>query len=255
MKIISFNLNGIRSAISKGLLDWLGSASPDVVCFQELKASVDQIPLMDFELLGYHHFWFPAKKKGYSGVGILSKVKPDNVVYGMGDRRYDDEGRFLRIDIGDLSIVSVYHPSGTTGDERQAFKMQWLTDFQNYVNTLRNERRQLILAGDYNICREAIDIHNPKGNEKTSGFLPEERSWFADFLHDGYLDSFRVLHPDEKDRYSWWSFRANARQNNKGWRIDYLITTENMRQRLVNASIHSDVVFSDHCPVELVLDD
>lgn len=248
MKIISYNVNGIRAAISKGLLEWLDGVSPDVVCFQELKATPDQIPVMEIEAMGYHCYWFSAKKKGYSGVGILSKKEPDNVVFGMNNALYDDEGRFLRADFGDLSVVSVYHPSGTTGEERQDFKMEWLDFFRKYVNELRKERPNLVLSGDYNICHEAIDIHDPIRNATSSGFLPEERQWFTDFLSDGYIDSFRTL-CKEPSHYSWWSYRANARENNKGWRIDYHILTDSLKDNLVSAAILPEAKHSDHCPI------
>lgn len=248
MKIISYNVNGIRAAISKGLLEWLDGVSPDVVCFQELKATPDQIPVMEIEAMGYHCYWFSAKKKGYSGVGILSKKEPDNVVFGMNNALYDDEGRFLRADFGDLSVVSVYHPSGTTGEERQDFKMEWLDFFRKYVNELRKERPNLVLSGDYNICHEAIDIHDPIRNATSSGFLPEERQWFTDFLSDGYIDSFRTL-CKEPSHYSWWSYRANARENNKGWRIDYHILTDSLKDNLVSAAILPEARHSDHCPI------
>ncbi|HPE44086.1 MAG TPA: exodeoxyribonuclease III, partial [Bacteroidales bacterium] len=179
MKIISYNVNGIRAAINKGFLDWLKTEAPDVICLQEIKAMHEQIPLMDFEALGYHHFWFPAQKKGYSGTALLSRIQPDNVVYGINLPQYDNEGRFLRADFGELSVVSIYHPSGSSGDERQAFKMQWLSDFQDYVLNLRKERPNLILSGDYNICHQAIDIHDPVRNATVSGFLPEEREWMT----------------------------------------------------------------------------
>lgn len=252
MRIFSYNVNGIRAAISKGLLQWLEATSPDVICLQEIKATHDQIPLMEIEMLGYNHYWFPAKKKGYSGVAILSKTQPDNVVYGMGNDEYDDEGRFIRADFGDLSVVSVYHPSGTSGDERQDFKMKWLDFFHNYVNELRKSRPQLVISGDYNICHEAIDIHDPIRNAKSSGFLPEEREWFTKFLNDGYTDSFRFLNK-EPHNYSWWSYRANAKQNNKGWRIDYHILTENLNDSLQSVSIMPEVNFSDHCPIVVEL--
>ena len=252
MRIVSYNVNGIRAAISKGLLQWIQSNSPDVICFQELKATPEQFPLMDFEMMGYHHFWFPAKKKGYSGVGLLSKMRPDNVVYGIGNPLYDDEGRFLRADFGPLSVVSVYHPSGTSGDERQDFKMQWLPVFHKYVNELRKQRSQLVLAGDYNICHQDIDINNPKAHVKTSGFLPEERQWMSEFLNDGYVDSFRHL-VKEANQYTWWSFRANARERNIGWRIDYQMITENLTDKIASVGILTDAKHSDHCPTLLEL--
>ena len=252
MKIVSYNVNGIRAAINKGLMQWINDYQPDVLCFQELKATPDQIPLMDFEMMGYHHYWFPAQKKGYSGVGLITKQKPDNVVYGMNEPLYDNEGRFLRADFGDLSVVSVYHPSGTTGDERQAFKMVWLDFFRNYVNALRKERPNLVLSGDYNICHEDIDINNPRKHDTSSGFLPEERQWMTDFLSDGYIDTFRHL-VKEPNRYSWWSFRAGARQKNLGWRIDYHIVTDNMKDRIAGVDILPEVMQSDHCPIVLEL--
>ena len=252
MNIISYNVNGIRAAIGKGLLEWLDSVSPDVVCFQELRATPDQIPVMEIGAMGYHCYWFSAQKKGYSGVGILTKQEPDNVVYGMNNKLYDDEGRFLRADFGDMSVVSVYHPSGTTGEERQDFKMQWLDFFRNYVNELRKTRPNLLLSGDYNICHEAIDIHDPVRNANNSGFLPEERQWFTDFLGDGYVDGFRHM-CKEPHHYSWWSYRTNARANNKGWRIDYHIVTDNLKDKINKAAIFPEAMHSDHCPIYVEL--
>jgi exodeoxyribonuclease III len=253
MKIISYNVNGIRAAINKGLLHWIMASKPDVLCLQEIKAQEDQIPLLDFEELGYHHYWFPAQKKGYSGVGMLTKAAPDYVEYGMGMERYDSEGRFLRADFGDLSVVSVYHPSGSSGDDRQAFKMQWLDDFNTYVHKLRQVRKKLVLSGDYNICHQAIDIHDPVRNATVSGFLPEERAWMSAFLEQGYIDTFRHLNK-EPHHYSWWSYRANARNNNKGWRIDYNMITENLLPNLKAARILPDARHSDHCPVVVEID-
>jgi exodeoxyribonuclease III len=253
MKIISYNVNGIRAAINKGLLQWIKASKPDVLCLQEIKAQEDQIPLLDFEELGYHHYWFPAQKKGYSGVGLLTKAAPDYVEYGMGMERYDSEGRFLRADFGDLSVVSVYHPSGSSGDDRQAFKMQWLDDFNTYVHKLRQVRKKLVLSGDYNICHQAIDIHDPVRNATVSGFLPEERAWMSAFLEQGYIDTFRHLNK-EPHHYSWWSYRANARNNNKGWRIDYNMITENLLPNLKAARILPDARHSDHCPVVVEID-
>lgn len=252
MKIISYNVNGIRAAINKGFLDWLVATNADVVCLQEIKAQTDQIPLLEFNERGYHHYWYPAEKKGYSGVAILSKKQPDHVEYGMGMQQYDREGRFLRADFGDVSVVSVYHPSGSSGDERQAFKMQWLDDFEKHVQQLRQIRPNLILSGDYNICHQAIDIHDPVRNATVSGFLPEEREWLTDFLARGYVDTFRHLNK-EPHHYSWWSYRANARNNNKGWRIDYHMITENLLSKLNSARILPEARHSDHCPVVVEL--
>lgn len=250
-KIVSYNVNGIRAAVTKGFTEWLSEYSPDIVCLQETKAQADQIPVLDFKAIGYHCFSFSAQKKGYSGVAILTKDMPDNVLAGMQTPAYDNEGRFIRADFGDISVISAYHPSGTSGEERQAFKMKWLLDFQNYVLELQKTRPYLILAGDYNICNKAIDIHDPVRNANSSGFLPEERAWMDVFLSLGFTDSFRYFHPQAKDEYSWWSYRANARANNKGWRIDYLMTTKNLDERLRSAYILPQVQHSDHCPVGL----
>jgi len=252
-RIISYNVNGIRAAIKKGLIEWISAADPDVLCIQETKAQPDQIPLFEFEIMGYRSYAHSAKKKGYSGVAIFTKNEPDHVVAGTGIQKYDDEGRFLRLDLGDVSVVSVYHPSGSSGDERQAFKMQWLFDFQDYVTELRKTRPKLIISGDYNICHEAIDIHDPVRNAKISGFLPEEREWMTGFLNSGFIDSFRHLNK-QPHNYSWWSYRANARANNKGWRIDYNMVTENMKEQIKRAAILPQAMHSDHCPVLVEMD-
>jgi len=252
-RILSYNVNGIRSAVSKGLLHFLLEVNPDVICFQETKAQPGQMHESDYEALGYFCYASSAVKKGYSGVAIFCKVEPDLVVYGMGDDKYDNEGRVIRADFGDVSVISVYFPSGTTGGARQAFKMEFLTDFQNYLTELRKTRCKLIISGDYNICRLWIDIHNPEKQLDTSGFLPEEREWFAKFVDDGYVDSFREVN-QEKHQYSWWSYRAGARQNNKGWRIDYHMITSNMRDKILDAKILPQAVHSDHCPVLVEID-
>ncbi len=252
-RIITYNVNGIRAAMGKGLTAWIKSSAPDILCVQEIKANPEQVGVLEFEELGYHHYWYPAQKKGYSGVAIFSKIKPNHVEYGCGIKAYDDEGRFLRADYGDVSVVSVYHPSGSSGDERQAFKMKWLTDFQDYVSQLRKKRKKLVLSGDYNICHKAIDIHNPVSNAKTSGFLPEEREWFDGFVDDGFVDSFRHFN-QQPHQYSWWSYRANSRAKNLGWRIDYNMVTENLKSNLKRSAILSDAMHSDHCPVLLDID-
>jgi exodeoxyribonuclease-3 len=247
-KILSYNVNGIRAAINKGFETWLKNVNPDIVCIQETKAQPEQIDSELFKKMGYESYWFSAQKKGYSGVGILTKIKPDNVVYGMNIEKYDNEGRFLRADFGDVSVISVYHPSGSSGDDRQAFKMQWLSDFRKYINELKLSRKHLIISGDYNICRLWIDIHNPDKQETTSGFLPEEREWFQNFIDDGFTDTFRMFN-SKPDNYSWWSYRAAARERNKGWRIDYHIITKNFECKIADAFILPDAMHSDHCPV------
>lgn len=248
MKIISYNVNGIRAALLKDIGSWISREKPDVLCLQETKAQADQIDNNYFRELGYNVYAHSAQKKGYSGVAILSRLEPDSLHYGMGNPGYDNEGRVIRADFNDLSIINVYFPSGTTGDIRQDFKMKFLADFHHFVNELRKERPNLVISGDFNICRLWIDIHNPKANLKTSGFLPEEREWFQEFTDDGYIDTFREFNPDPH-HYSWWSFRANSRAQNKGWRIDYNIVTDNIKGRLVNAGIMPEAVHSDHCPV------
>jgi len=248
MKIISYNVNGIRAAIKKGFVAWLKEENPDVLCIQETKAQPEQIESRLFEELGYQCHWFSAKKKGYSGVGILTKITPDRIETGIGIEKYDVEGRLLRIDLQDVTILSVYHPSGSSGDVRQAYKMEWLSDFQAYITELKKTRPNIIASGDVNICRLWIDIHNPEKQQKTSGFLPEEREWFSRFLDTGFVDSFRELNA-EPHHYSWWSYRAAARARNKGWRIDYHLVSEPLKNRIKSASILPEVKHSDHCPV------
>ena len=248
MRIISYNVNGIRAAISKGFLNWLQQANPDIICLQEIKATEDQIPLLDVELSGYpYHYWFPATKKGYSGVAILSKIKPNKVVFGTGIDHMDFEGRNLRADFDDFSVMSFYLPSGTNMD-RLDYKFQYMDEFQEYINNLKKEIPNLIICGDYNICHEAIDIHDPIRNKTVSGFLPEERAWLDKFMKNGFIDTFRFFNK-EPHHYSWWSYRANARANNKGWRIDYCLASEPLKDRLRRAVILPEAKHSDHCPV------
>lgn len=253
MKIITYNVNGVRSAIGKGLIPWLMRERPDVLCLQETKAQPGQIPVEEFEALGYHCHWFSAEKKGYSGVGLLSLKKPDHVIYGMANDRYDTEGRLLRADFGDVSVVSVYHPSGTTGEERQNFKYEWLEDFYDYAHDLLETRPKLIISGDYNICHRPIDIHDPVRNARNSGFLPGERAWMEDFINSGFTDSFRHFnkHPHH---YTWWSYRAGSRTRNLGWRIDYNMVSPLLKPAMLNAWIQPQTVHSDHCPAVLEID-
>lgn len=253
-KIISYNINGIRAAINKGLVDWLKEAKPDVLCIQETKAQPDQIDAPAFEALGYRCYCFSAQKKGYSGVAILSKKQPDTIVYGMDNEPYDNEGRVLQADFGDITIISAYFPSGSYGDIRQEFKMRFLYDFKQYVEKLRKTRPKLIISGDYNICHKPIDINHPERHKKSSGFLPEEREWFDKFLETGFVDTFRQ-YDKSSEKYSWWSYRAGSRGKNLGWRIDYNLITENLLPDLQNAYILPDVFHSDHCPVVIEIRD
>lgn len=252
-RIISYNVNGIRAAMRKGFLDWLKAADPDVLCLQEIKAYPEQLEEGVIERLPYYTYWHPAEKKGYSGVSIWTKNEPKHVEIGCGNELYDKEGRVLRVDFKDYSVLSVYMPSGTSGDERQAFKMKWLDFFQNYIDNLRKEIPNLVISGDYNICHTEIDIHNPKQNANTSGFKPEERAWVSQFIDSGFIDSFRHFNK-EPHNYSWWSYRANARARNLGWRIDYHMLTEEMRHRLSRAAILSEAKHSDHCPILVEID-
>ncbi len=252
MYILTYNVNGIRAAVRKGLADWLAQENPDVVCIQETKAQPDQIPASLFEDLGYHTYWYSAERKGYSGVGILCREKPLHVEYGMGMDQYDREGRVIRADFGDKSIMSVYHPNGSASDERHHYKMGWLDDFVHYVNRLRQQQSKLVIAGDFNICHKEIDIHDPQQHVNTSGFLPEERSWVSQFLETGFSDSFRAFN-QQPHQYTWWSFRANARQRNLGWRIDYNMVTDNLVPSLKDAGIMPEVKHSDHCPAWVAL--
>mgnify|MGYP000512884420 FL=1 len=248
MRIISYNVNGIRAAILKGFIEWLQHANPDVICLQEIKASEDQVPFLDIEMAGYpYQYYFPATKKGYSGVAILSKIKPNNIVFGTGIEHMDFEGRNLRVDFDELSVMSLYLPSGTNID-RLSHKFMFMDDFQNYISELKKEIPNLVICGDYNICHKAIDIHDPIRNANVSGFLPQERAWLDQFMKNGFIDSFRFFN-DQPDNYSWWSYRAGARGNNKGWRIDYCLVSEPLKEKLKRAYILPEAKHSDHCPV------
>lgn len=252
MKIISYNVNGIRAAIKKGFLDWLQVANPDVICLQEIKAQKDQLDLSLFDQAGYpYHYWFSAQKKGYSGVAILCKQKPNHVAYGTGIDHMDFEGRNLRVDFDDLSIMSLYLPSGTN-EARLDYKFQYMDEFQEYVLDLKKDFPNLVICGDYNICHEAIDIHDPVRNKNVSGFLPEERAWLDGFLKQGFIDSFRHLN-SEPHQYSWWSYRANARANNKGWRIDYNLVSHPLEKAIQRSFILPQAMHSDHCPIGVEL--
>ena len=253
MKIISYNVNGIRAAIKKGLVEWIKANDFDIICIQETKASPEQVDMAPFEALGYQHFWHTAEKKGYSGVLTLTKNTPTLVKRGMDIAQYDKEGRLVRTDFDDWTLVNCYFPSGSSGELRQAIKFDFLKDMFEWINQLKKERSKIILVGDYNIAHEEIDIHNPKTNKKNSGFLPEEREWMTKWFANGFTDAFRFLEP-EKVEYSWWSYRANARANNKGWRIDYQSVTDNLKDKLIKAQQLSDVKHSDHCPVYLEID-
>ncbi len=253
LRIISYNVNGIRAAINKGFMDWLKKSPADIVCVQETKAIRDNVDHQAFSKLGYHDYWFSAQKKGYSGVAVFTKIKPDDVQYGTGHKVSDDEGRVMQLDFGGIRLINAYFPSGTSGDERQDFKYKWLAELMKYLEKLKTQHPKLILCGDYNIAHKDIDIHDPKGNKNSSGFLPDERAWMDEFFAHGWVDAFRQVHP-EPGRYSWWSQRfPSVRLENKGWRIDYVNVTANLKKNIVDADIFPDVKHSDHCPVYLEL--
>jgi exodeoxyribonuclease-3 len=252
MKIYSYNVNGIRAAIKKGLLDWIQETNPDILCFQELKANVEDIDKVAFEELGYHTYWFSAQKKGYSGVGVISRIKPLNVICGNDQEQGNFEGRTLQLEFENFYLVNTYFPSGSSGEERQTYKMKFLDEYIHWIKKLKSSYRNLIICGDYNICHKAIDIHDPIGNKKSSGFLPEEREWMDDFFMEGMIDSFRQINP-HPHQYSWWSARFNARANNKGWRIDYICVSESLKDKIRDVAILPDVKHSDHCPILLDL--
>ncbi len=249
MRIITYNINGIRAAMTKGLVDWLKTDPADVICFQETKGAKENVNHQLFTELGYHDYWYPAEKKGYSGVAVLSKIKPDHVVYGCNEACGNDEGRILQLDLGDVRLINAYFPSGTSGDERQTFKYKWLKEFFTFLQQLRKKYPRLIVCGDYNIAHKEIDIHDPKGNKKSTGFLPEERAWMDQLFAADFIDTFRKLHP-EPHQYTWWTQRFPwVRAQNKGWRIDYINVTKPLESRLVKAEILPEVKHSDHCPV------
>ena len=254
MRIISYNVNGIRAAIKKGLIEWLETDPAEIICLQELKAHEADIDKEAIEKAGYTLHVFCAQKKGYSGVAILSKTAPDFVECGHNKEQSDLEGRVIRADFGNLTIINAYFPSGTTGGIRQEYKYQWLDEFMDFIDELKKNRKKIIICGDYNIAHTEIDIHDPKGNKKSSGFLPEERAWFDRFLASGFVDSFRHLNK-EPNHYSWWSVRRpTVRLENKGWRIDYISVTENLKDKIIEARIFPEIKHSDHCPIYLKLE-
>jgi exodeoxyribonuclease-3 len=253
MKIISYNVNGIRAAINKEFFAWLQATDADIVCLQEIKATPDQIvDIVILKNLGYKHYWYPAEKKGYSGTAIFTKIEPKHVEYGCGIEDYDREGRVIRADFNDFSIISAYFPSGSSGDIRQDFKYKFLDDIADYIDKLKIDFPKLIISGDYNICHKPIDIHNPKSNANSSGFLPEERAWMENFIQSGFIDTFRHFNQDPH-HYTWWSYRAGARAKNLGWRIDYHLVTKELENNLKRAAILPEAKHSDHCPILLEL--
>jgi len=251
-KIISYNVNGIRAAIGHGFIEWLETESPDIICIQETKAEQAQVDTTPIEKLGYNIYWHSAQKKGYSGVAVFTKIKPKNVITGIGLERFDNEGRFLLLEFDTFTIINSYFPSGTTGDIRQLVKEDYLEHFLVFCNEYRKNHPNIIASGDYNICHKPIDINHPERQEGVSGFLPQEREWVDRFIASGFVDSFRQYN-QEAEQYSWWSYRAGARPRNMGWRIDYHMVTTALKDRLHDARILQSVVHSDHCPVLIEL--
>ena len=250
MRIITANLNGIRSAANKGFFSWLQKQDADVICLQEVKAQAADLTDEMCTPAGYFGYFHFAEKKGYSGVGIYCKVKPDEVIEGLGIADIDSEGRYLECQFGNLSVVSLYLPSGSSGEERQAFKFSVMARIMPHLQALKNSGRDVVVCGDWNIAHQEIDLKNYKGNRKNSGFLPEERAWLTElFSQVGWVDVYRQLHPDTTDAcYTWWSNRGAAYEKNVGWRLDYQIATPNFAQKAVSTSIYKAERFSDHAP-------
>lgn len=253
MKIASYNVNGIRAAIKKGLFEWVREQDFDIICFQETKAHEEQIDESILEEAGYKHHWHSAIKKGYSGVATFSKIEPTYVKAGVGMEKYDNEGRVLRTDFNDLTILNCYFPSGSSSEERHAFKMDFLNDLKPFFLETIKERPNTIILGDYNVVHKDIDIHNPQRKDKPSGFRPEERAWMDGWFDGPFTDAYRYLYPEEQ-KFSWWSYRAGSRDRNKGWRIDYLSVTDSIVPTLQSVIHHKDSKHSDHCAVELNFD-
>lgn len=254
MRILSWNVNGIRSAAAKGLLAWLEEDRPDVLCVQEIKAFPDQVPPEIREPAGYKAFWNPSKRPGYSGVATFCRRPPREARMGMGLPEFDEEGRVLVTDHGDFLLVNAYFPNGKSRPERLDYKMRFKEAMGDFCDKLRKkEKREVVLCGDVNTAHQAVDLARPEENEEISGFMPHERAWIDRFLGRGYVDTFRTMNPGAKDAYSWWSFRSGARKRNVGWRIDYHFVSEGLRKSLRAASIRSEVQGSDHCPVGIVL--
>jgi len=255
VRLITYNVNGIRAALNKGFESWLRASLPDVLCLQEIKTTREDFPTPLFENLHYHVYVFPAIKKGYSGTAILSRKKPEDVMTGIGVEEFDAEGRLIQVRMGKTWIVSVYFPSGSSGEHRQQSKFRFLDAFLPWAVQRAQEVEKLIICGDFNICHRPIDIHDPVSNKNSSGFLPEERAWMEKYFQSGFTDAFRLLHPEEPHQYTWWSFRANARQKNKGWRIDYITLANNLAPALRRCVHLPEARHSDHCPVLAELDD
>ena len=249
MKLISWNVNGIRACVNKNFMEFFNEVDADIFCLQETKLQENQI---DLNLDGYHQYWNYAKKKGYSGTAIFTKNKPISVTYGIGIEEHDQEGRVITLEFDEFYMVTVYTPNSQNELKRLDYRMQWEDDFRNYLVEL-DSKKPVIVCGDLNVAHKEIDLKNPKTNRKNAGFTDEERNKFTELLDAGFIDTFRYFYPDKENIYSWWSYRFKAREKNAGWRIDYFCASERLKDRLVSASIHTEVLGSDHCPVELVI--
>ena len=254
MKIVSWNVNGIRSCSQKGLFEFFRQENPDLLCLQETKAHRDQLEDSIVSQPGWESYWSAAQRKGYSGTATFTRKTPDEVRYGIGIQKYDAEGRFVILRFGKLWVYNVYFPNGSAGEDRHLFKQEFLQKFSFHLKKHIVAGAQVIVLGDYNVAYLEHDVFDPVRLSTISGFLPIERKWFGQFLKDGFVDSFRHFHPDEKNRYSWWSYQENARMVNKGWRIDHICVTENLKPKLRSANILEDQMGSDHCPVTLEID-
>ena len=251
-KILSWNVNGLRAAYKKGFLDWFNSEKPDIMCLQETKAMKEQLAPDLKEIKGYHSYFSSAEKKGYSGVAIYSKEKPIEVKHGIGIEKFDSEGRFLIAEYENFVLFNIYYPNGKARAERLQYKMDFYDAFLKYANKLKKAGKNIVVCGDVNTAHKEIDLARPKQNEKTSGFLPEEREWIDKFLDQGYLDTFRMFN-DEPEKYTWWDMVTRARDRNVGWRIDYFFASESIKKNIDSAFIMADVMGSDHCPIGITL--
>lgn len=247
MKLVSWNVNGLRACVTKGFVDIFNTLDADIFCVQETKLQQGQI---DLDLEGYHQYWNYAEKKGYSGTAVFTKEEPLDVIYGMGIEEHDKEGRCITLEFENFFLVTCYTPNSQNELKRLDYRMKWEDDFRSYINSL-DKKKPVILCGDLNVAHKEIDLKNPKTNRKNAGFTDEERGKMTELLDSGFTDSFRYIYPDKEGIYSWWSYRFNARKNNAGWRIDYFITSNSIKDKIEDAKIHTDIMGSDHCPVEL----
>ena len=249
-KMISWNVNGLRAIVGKGFLDIFNELDADIFCLQETKLQAGQI---DLDLPGYHQYWNYAEKKGYSGTAIFTKEEPLSVAYGIGIEEHDKEGRVITLEFPDYYVITVYTPNSQTELARLDYRMTWEDAFREYLKALENNK-PVIVCGDLNVAHKEIDLKNPKTNRKNAGFTDEERNKFTELLSSGFIDTFRFFYPDQEGIYSWWSYRFKAREKNAGWRIDYFLTSPSLKENLQDAKIHTEILGSDHCPVELTLD-